>query len=244
MNDRPKRSAEYSTGSLDGRPIIFGEVLFDQFPDGSSVLGGAPFNVAWHLQGFGVAPLFLSCVGDDEPGRRVRHAMRDWGMDAEGLQTDPSHPTGAVNVNFAQGGHTFDILSDQSYDHIDIAFAQAVSRQIDCALLYHGTLIMRTAVTRDALQGLLADSGLPAFVDINLRDPWWRVEDLPAVFDRARWAKVNDDELKPTRVNRSAARWRCSATVRSGKWIAIGSVRIAAIVIRGLRELKGSWKII
>ena len=36
------------------RAIIFGEVLFDTFPDGTAVLGGAPFNVAWHLQGFGL----------------------------------------------------------------------------------------------------------------------------------------------------------------------------------------------
>lgn len=27
------------------RPILFGEVLFDHFADGSRVLGGAPFNV-------------------------------------------------------------------------------------------------------------------------------------------------------------------------------------------------------
>ncbi|MGD9171680.1 MAG: carbohydrate kinase, partial [Candidatus Thiodiazotropha sp.] len=32
---------------------IFGEVLFDCFPTGEQVLGGAPFNVAWHLQAFG-----------------------------------------------------------------------------------------------------------------------------------------------------------------------------------------------
>ena len=45
------------------RPVIFGEVLFDRFPDGSVVLGGAPFNVAWHLQAFGRAPLFISTGG-------------------------------------------------------------------------------------------------------------------------------------------------------------------------------------
>jgi len=38
---------------LAARPVLFGEVLFDHFPDGSEVLGGAPFNVAWHLQGLG-----------------------------------------------------------------------------------------------------------------------------------------------------------------------------------------------
>jgi fructokinase len=48
--------------------VIFGEVLFDNFPD-KQVLGGAPFNVAWHLQGFGDNPLFISRVGDDSRGR-------------------------------------------------------------------------------------------------------------------------------------------------------------------------------
>ncbi len=53
------------------RPVIFGEVLYDCFPDGQAVLGGAPFNVAWHLQGFGRAPLFISRVGDDPLGHHV-----------------------------------------------------------------------------------------------------------------------------------------------------------------------------
>ena len=67
------------------RPIIFGEVLFDCFPDGSRVLGGAPFNVAWHLQAFGAEPLFVSRVGNDPMGRKIRDAMLQWGMDTSGL---------------------------------------------------------------------------------------------------------------------------------------------------------------
>ena len=62
------------------RPLIFGEVLFDHFPDGSAVLGGAPFNVAWHLQAFGLKPLFVSRVGNDAAGESVRWAMRQWRM--------------------------------------------------------------------------------------------------------------------------------------------------------------------
>jgi len=45
---------------MNNNPLlhIFGEVLFDHFPDGSRVLGGAPFNVAWHLQAFRtIAPI-------------------------------------------------------------------------------------------------------------------------------------------------------------------------------------------
>ena len=61
------------------RPLVFGEVLYDRFPDGSTVLGGAPFNVAWHLQGFGLAPTFISRVGDDELGERIIATMTAWG---------------------------------------------------------------------------------------------------------------------------------------------------------------------
>ncbi len=67
----------------DRRLCIFGEVLFDHFADGTRVLGGAPFNVAWHLQAFGQAPWFISRTGNDPDGEAVRAAMRDWGMDTE-----------------------------------------------------------------------------------------------------------------------------------------------------------------
>ena len=66
---------------LNGQPVIFGEVLFDEFEDGAAVLGGAPFNVAWHLQGFGLAPIFISRIGSDAHGNQVMHAMEQWGMD-------------------------------------------------------------------------------------------------------------------------------------------------------------------
>ena len=36
-------------------PLIFGEVLYDVFPGGEEVLGGAAFNAAWNLQGLGLA---------------------------------------------------------------------------------------------------------------------------------------------------------------------------------------------
>jgi len=44
------------TQPLTDSPVLFGEILFDRFPDGREVLGGAPFNVAWHLRGFGLDP--------------------------------------------------------------------------------------------------------------------------------------------------------------------------------------------
>ena len=79
---------------MKGRVHVFGEVLFDHFPDGSKVLGGAPFNVAWHLQAFGLSPRFISRVGDDEDGEQIKSAMQAWGMSLSGLQTDRKLPTG------------------------------------------------------------------------------------------------------------------------------------------------------
>ena len=58
------------------RPVIIGEVLFDRFPNNVLVLGGAPFNVAWHLHGFGASPLFVSRIGDDEAGKKYLNIHR------------------------------------------------------------------------------------------------------------------------------------------------------------------------
>ena len=87
------------------RPLIFGEVLFDAFPDGSRVLGGAPFNVAWHLRALGLDPLLVSRVGADGAGDEVLRAMHDWQLDVSGVQRDPNHPTGRVPVTLEGGSN-------------------------------------------------------------------------------------------------------------------------------------------
>ncbi len=74
--------------SNKNRLVIYGEVLFDCFPDGSNVLGGAPFNVAWHCQAFGLNPLFISRVGNDRQGEQVKQEMQNWSMRTDGLQLD------------------------------------------------------------------------------------------------------------------------------------------------------------
>ena len=83
-----------NSANTTGVPVVFGEVLFDCFPDGKTVLGGAPFNVAWHLQGLGLQPLFVSAVGNDAQGEEVRRTMQSWGMATTGLQTRAAFPTG------------------------------------------------------------------------------------------------------------------------------------------------------
>jgi len=173
------------------QPLIFGEVLFDRFPDGNVVLGGAPFNVAWHLQAFGAAPLFVSRVGNDSLGRRIRDAMSAWGMSSAGLQLDSQHPTGTVEVRFEDGEPAYDIVAGRAYDYI----AADTIPQLDPALIYHGTLALREATSAQALAALKRRFGAPVFVDVNLRPPWWEPHGTRQLLDGARWVKLNEDEL-------------------------------------------------
>lgn len=177
-----------------GRPLIFGEVLFDTFDDGREVLGGAPFNVARHLQGFGIDCLFVSRVGDDRRGRAVRDAMADWGMEIGGLQLDRQHATGVVTVTLRDGHNVFDIAAGQAFDYIEPAALAALLANESFALAYYGSLIARSARSSEALSMLRA-SDIPLFVDINLRAPWWRREVVLELLEGVRWAKLNEDEL-------------------------------------------------
>ncbi|HHH48766.1 MAG TPA: carbohydrate kinase [Gammaproteobacteria bacterium] len=180
---------------IEGQPILFGEVLFDCFADGNIVLGGAPFNVAWHLQGLGVTPLLISRVGSDERGGVVLRLMREWGLPVEAVQVDAEKPTGVVAVQVRAGEPHYHILPDQAYDAIDADEALAALRQTRGGLLYHGSLILRNAVSRAALQRLQAESDLPLFLDLNIRDPWWNPADTVSLLRRATWVKLNSDEL-------------------------------------------------
>ena len=176
---------------IQGELCIFGEVLFDHFPDGKRVLGGAPFNVAWHLQAFGQAPCFISRVGDDPEGDAVRAAMKDWGMRTDALQLDAHRPTGRVSVNFTAGEPSYDIVEHCAYDAI-----ASRSGVCDCRLLYHGTLALRETTSRRTLEQLRDDNSALLFVDVNLRPPWWRRDQVVEMISAADWVKLNSDELR------------------------------------------------
>lgn len=176
-----------------GRPLIFGEVLFDRFEDGSEVLGGAPLNVAWNLRGLGLDPLLVTRVGDDDAGRRIRHAMTSFGLDSAGVQIDADHPTGAVDVSIVDGEPRFEIVSGVAWDFIEPPDSAPAGPP---SLVYHGSLALRSPVSA-ATARVLVDSAPPApvFFDVNLRPPWW---DRAAIADRllsAHTVKLNEDEL-------------------------------------------------
>lgn len=174
-------------------PLIIGEVLFDEFDDGRSVLGGAPFNVAWNLLGLGQQPTLLSAVGDDANGKRIRERMAAWKMDLRGLQTAAGHDTGSVKVTLAQAQPSYEIVFPCAYDFIDLPpFANSLHQ---FSMLYHGSLAWRGERSRATIARLLAESSLPRFVDVNIRDPWFDRVWLAELLIGAEYVKINDEEL-------------------------------------------------
>jgi fructokinase len=177
---------------MSDRLCIFGEVLFDHFPDGRRILGGAPFNVAWHLQAFGQVPRLISRVGADPEGEAIRQAMRDWGMDCRDLQRDEQLPTGRVTVRFVDGEPAYEIVAPCAYDRIETPHQGAAG----CRLLYHGSLALRDETSRQTASKIMACRPEMIFLDVNLRPPWWQREAVLAMVRQADWVKLNGEELQ------------------------------------------------
>jgi len=83
MSDRPKKA------------ICFGEILWDNLPSGR-LAGGAPMNVAYHLQQLGVEADMISRVGDDEAGAKLVEFVSSIGIPAENIQVDLQQSTSEV----------------------------------------------------------------------------------------------------------------------------------------------------
>lgn len=198
MEKQSKTDQSFTPRQDTGRPIIFGEVLFDEFEDGTAVLGGAPFNVAWHLSGFGLNPLLVTRVGNDKHGNEILQTMQQWNMDTAAVQIDDEHPTGKVSIKLDQGQPTFNIVPDQAYDNIDNSALTSINEfknNTPASMLYHGSLALRSPTSKQTLIEIQKQTALPGFVDINLRNPWWDKDTIKSSLQHATWAKLNDVEL-------------------------------------------------
>lgn len=174
---------------------VFGEVLFDCFDKGTQttqVLGGAPFNISWHLQALADQPRFISRVGDDELGRTIIQHAQNWGLDTRHIQLDMKHPTGVVQVTLVDNEPHYQIREHQAYDYIETQYFQA---EMLGGILYHGSLALRTNAAQHQFAKLVELADWSIFLDVNLRAPWWDKSCLEHWLKQARWIKLNIDEL-------------------------------------------------
>lgn len=175
-------------------PIVgIGELLWDVYPDGRKVAGGAPFNFAFHCHQLGHSAVIVSRVGDDDLGRELRQQVRQLGLSDQSIQTDPDRPTGTVMVRLdANAVPTYTITENVAWDHIGYDGFEEIA--VDAAAVCFGTLAQRNKVSAETIRRVVRQAtGLKVF-DVNLRGPVSRETLQPGLFE-SQWVKVNDAEL-------------------------------------------------
>lgn len=177
--------------------IVFGEVLFDLFPD-KKRLGGAPFNFAMHLHRFGVPVFFMSRIGNDVLGEEILNFIGKNDFPKSGIQVDKTHSTGEVRINISNSGeHSFEILPKRAWDYIEWnnEIRKALNEKV--AMVYFGTLSQREVPSRQTLQKILQEipKNTPVFLDLNLRAPFYNREILKQSLKFCNILKANDEEI-------------------------------------------------
>jgi fructokinase len=176
------------------RILCFGEILWDCLPHGD-FLGGAPFNVAYHLHKLGVEALMVSSVGRDDFGREALRRIAALGLSREFVAEDPEWPTGTVTVKLdARGNASYSFVDPVAWDRIPVTSA-LLERAAGCGAVIFGSLALRHETNRAGLHRLLSVRGPKKVFDVNLRPPF---DDTARVLELARQAdvlKLNDTEL-------------------------------------------------
>ncbi|MCJ7629528.1 MAG: PfkB family carbohydrate kinase, partial [Longimicrobiales bacterium] len=150
--------------------------------------------MAWHLQGFKASPLMVTSVGKDADGTEILEKMVSWGMDTSGVQTHPIRPTGRVTARIHRGEPHYDIEARQAYDSLSRGDLPPPPALREVGLLYHGSLAIREGMSAEALLSLQETLKVPTLLDVNLRDPWWSLEEFTPYLQGIDWVKVNREE--------------------------------------------------
>lgn len=172
----------------------FGEVLWDTFPDGKKVLGGAPLNVIVRLRQLGLDAKMISRCGDDEDGRELLRQIQSKGVHTDLIQIDPQYATSQVKISLdTNGSASYEIVYPCAWDKI-----HASQAALDCVAqsdaFVYGSLSVRDEVSRQALQTLIQAAPYRVF-DVNLRKPFYDADLLLTMMKQADVLKLNDDEL-------------------------------------------------
>lgn len=176
--------------------VIWGELLWDRFPDGDQ-LGGAPANVAWHLGQAGGWPQLVTRVGDDADGHRAIERLAAM-VDTELVQLDPERATGEVTVALVGGEPRYTLHAGRAWERIACTAAVRAALELAGVLVY-GTLAQRTPEGLASWREAIACArGLKA-CDLNLRPGQGDAPHVADALDAADLIKVNDRELEALR---------------------------------------------
>lgn len=174
--------------------VCYGEVLWDLLPS-EKVPGGAPMNVAFHSQQFGLHATMISKVGTDQLGSQLINFLNSKHINTSFIQVDENFSTGTVQVLLdSAGSPNYDIVYPVAWDYIT-SNAKLMEAVKQSSAFVFGSLIGRNDISRKTLLTLL---GVAPFkvLDVNFRKPYyeqWFIEKLLTISDLI---KFNEEELK------------------------------------------------
>ncbi|MGN6640294.1 MAG: PfkB family carbohydrate kinase [Mucilaginibacter sp.] len=173
--------------------VCFGEVLWDMLPEGPQP-GGAPLNVAYHLNKRGVKTNIYSKIGNDSQGEQLSSLIHSWGVGKDFLQVDTEYPTSNVIAKMNGNEVSYEIVFPVAWDFIE-SLDYICPLINDSTYFIYGSLASRNEVSRKTLLGLLENQCTKVF-DINLRPPFISRGLLGELLLKADIVKFNQSELE------------------------------------------------
>ncbi|MBD8081058.1 carbohydrate kinase family protein [Chryseobacterium caseinilyticum] len=177
------------------KAISFGEVLFDVFGDHKKI-GGAPLNLALRTASYGFPVTIISAVGNDENGEEILDYIRKKDLEISAINVSQEYQTGIVQVSLNESGSaTYEIKFPSAWDFIS-ADQKIVDTVKDAEVFFYGSLACRNEVSQNTLFSLL-DSNTAMFkvFDVNLRKPFYNIQLLEELMNKADFIKFNDEEI-------------------------------------------------
>ncbi len=139
------------------------------------LIGGAESNVAIHAAQLGIPTAWVSAVGDDALGERVREGVASHGVDVGWVTTDPHAPTGVYfkdpgrGVLYYRRGSAASAMTPQSIAAVPLEQADVVHVSgITPALSSTCAALVDAAIDR-----VTEDGGILSF-DVNHRPALWQ----------------------------------------------------------------------
>lgn len=173
--------------------LCIGEILWDRLPSGAKP-GGAPMNVALHLNAIGLDAAIASSIGKDKPGDELISFLKKSGVGTEYIQVDENLPTSEVLVHLDEKNNaTYEICEPVAWDSIRLT-NELMAKAKHSGLMIYGSLASRNPFTRETLMSLLDYDGVK-LIDVNFRKPYDSQEVVEALLQKTDIVKLNDDEL-------------------------------------------------
>lgn len=174
--------------------VCFGELLWDVLPTAKRP-GGAPMNVAYHLQKLNIHSHLISSIGDDDLGRSMLSFIERMRLPKEGIQMHNSQPTSEVIATITEENEVlYDIVYPVAWDFIGWKPDYDSLLKNSTALVY-GSLASRSEVSAKTLLKMLEYETFKIF-DVNLRFPHYNPEVIDRLLRAANLLKLNAAELE------------------------------------------------